>query len=302
MLKIINRISKSRISHICKHISTSSVSWQGGEVVKAREQEDVIRVIEKKPQRLPLVKNFFAQRIDTDLLAYPEAILDAEQLELVTRKKAEYGDFLAANIFESLDDVNNIRKLKEYGAFRIPTSLVTELSFGISETDSQYLSYGTFLNNHQQVMKLVNDFGDPNQKLKYLPKLELGEVTGTPCMFEETRPGNNKKTFSTEAKYIDRNDEWILNGEKSFILMSPTYKDSTLFLVIASTESTDHLGDFKEGLVAMLVDGSLPGVSISKTDETIGYGEKAFNQVSVSFTDVTVTNCRIILVSSETFV
>jgi alkylation response protein AidB-like acyl-CoA dehydrogenase len=291
MLKLINIISKSRISHICRHLSTFSTKWQGGEVVKARIQEDVIRIIEKKPQRLPLVKNFFAQRIDTELLAYPEAILDAEQLEIAKKRKAEYEDFLAANIFDNVDDVNNIRKLKEYGAFQIPTSLVSELSFGVSEVDSKYLSYGTFLNNHQQVMKLINEFGEASQKMKYLPKLESGEITATPCLFEEKRPEDNAKTFSTNAKFFDESDKWILNGEKSYVVMSPAHKDSTLFLVIASAEMTDHVGDFKEGLTALLVDGSWPGVSISRTDETIGLQEKAFNQVSVSFNDVSVPNC-----------
>ena len=292
MIKLLN-FSKSRVNNIYRHISTSSVIWQNRELVKSHDRDDAIRTVEKKPQKLPLVKNFFLGIVDTELLAYPEAIYENEHLNSATQRKKTYVDFLETNIFSNPDDVNNINKLKEFGCFRNPSSLVTESIYSTSEPESKFLSYGTFLNNHQQVLKLINEFGEASQKLKYLPKLESGDTIAVPCLFESNPPAKNNKTFSTEVIFNDSNNEYILNGGKSFVLISPAHKDSTTFLVIASHETVDRLGDFHEGLIALLVDGSLPGVTISGVDNTIGFGEKVFNQVTLSFKDVSLDKSRI---------
>lgn len=285
-------LSKTRVNYACQHISTSSASWQGKELTKMKEQEYAIRHVEKKPQRLPLVKNFFLGEVDTELLAFPEALYENEHLALVTHRKKIYDDFLATNIFANPDDVNNIRKLKEFGCFRSSSSLMTEALYGYSESEAAYLSYGSYLNNHQQVLRLVKEFGDANQKLKYLPMLENGDFTAVPCFYEARGGTNSKKAFLVDAKYKDSDDKWVINGEKSFVLMSPEHKDTSLFLVIASAESVDHIGDFEETLIAFLVDGSLPGVEISKVEETIGFGEKALKQVTMTFKDVAVEKCE----------
>lgn len=292
MLKLLN-LSKLRINQAYRQITTSSVKWQGGELTKSRLQDDAIRAIEKKAQRLPLVKNFFVGIVDTELIAYPEAIYEIEQHQLTQQRKKSYEDFLETNIFVNPDDVNNVNKLKEFGCFRNTSSLMTEKLFSVSECEAKFLSYSTFLNNHQQVLRLIKEFGDEDQKLKYLPQLEAGDLIATPCLFEIKRPAKNNKAFNTEAVFKDGTGEWILNGEKSFVLTSPAHK-SSLFLVIASNESKDLVGDYKDGITALLVDSSLPGVSVI-SEETIGFGEKAFSQVTVSFKNVMLNSCKKIL-------
>lgn len=260
--------------------------------MKAKERDDTIRIIDKKPKRLPLVKNFFAHRVDTELIAFPEAIYENDHMNMVNERRKEYEDFLEANIFSNPNEVDNIRKLKEFGAFRMTASLMTEITYGASELEAKYLSYNTFLNNHQQVLRIVNELGTENMKLKYLPKLESGELTAVPCLYESKSTGNNKKTFTTEAKYSDKTNEWFLNGEKNFVFMSPAFKDSTTFLVVAQTETVDHLGDFLDGFSVLLVDGNLPGVSITSADQTIGFKEKLFSQVTVKFENVALPECE----------
>lgn len=292
MLKLFN-LSKTRVNYTCQHISTSSATWQGKELMKMKEQEYAIRHVAKKPQRSPLVKNFFVAKVDTELLAFPEAIYENEHQAQVNERKKIYDDFLTTNIFANPDDVNNIRKLKEFGCFRRSSALMTEALYGYGESEASYLSYGTFLNNHQQVLRLVEEFGNAEQKLKYQPMLENGDFTAVPCFFEARGNTNSKKAFLTDAKYKDATNQWFISGEKSFVLMSPEHKNTTMFLVIASAESVNHVGDFEETLTAFLVDGSLPGVEITKIDETIGFGEKALKQVTVTFTDVAVEKCEL---------
>lgn len=291
MLKLFN-LSKVRINTLPRHISTSCVRWQGGEIVKARDRNDAIRTIEKKPTRSPLVKNFFLGQVDTELLAYPEAIYENEHNDNAKLRRRSYDDFLKTNIFNDPDNVNNVRKLKEFGSFSNSASLVTEALFSVSEPESTYLSYGSLLSNHQQVLRIVNEFADASQKLKFLPKLESGDFIGVPCLFESRRPESVTGTFNTKTSYFDGKDEWTLNGEKHFVIVSPDHKDSTLFLVVSAIDSTDHIGDYKEAIAVLLVDGSLPGVSISGIDETLGMQEKAVRQVTVSFKDVKLDRCK----------
>lgn len=282
----------SRFNQVCRYISISSVRTQNKELTKTTEREHAISGVEKKPQRLPLVKNFFLGKVDSDLMAYPEAIYENEQQVKVNQLRAAYKDFLETNIFENPDDVNNVRKLQEFGCFRSTSPLVTETMFSINEAESKYLSYSTFLSNHQHVMRSINEIGDATLKLKYIPKLESGELIGAPCLFESKRSDDIKKAFNTQAKFRDDTNKWILNGEKAFILLSPAHKDSSLFLVVTSVESKDHVGDFKEGLMTFVVEGSQPGVNLLGVDETLGASEKAFNQVSVTFKDVEVDACK----------
>lgn len=201
MLKLINS-SKTRITLACRHISTSSLKQQQGELAKTEERGHNIRVIEKRPAKLPLVKNFFLGKIDTDLLAFPEAIFECEHLDSVKQQKQLYEDFLKTNIFESPDDLNNVAKLKEFGSFRTNSTLVTEALYGPSESEAKFLSYGIFLNQHHQVLRLVNQYGSASLKQKYVSKLESGEFIGAPALFESTS-SSDKKALITAAKFKD---------------------------------------------------------------------------------------------------
>ena len=275
-----------------RSISRTSTQWQSGELAKVQEKDDAIRVVQKRPPRPPLVKNFFLGLMDTELVAYPEAINENEHHSIIQKRKKEYEDFLEGNVFNNPDDLDNIKKLKEFGCFRNYGALMTDSIYRNSESQGKILSYNIFLNQHQQIIKLVDQFGDAAQKLKYMQKLETGGLIGVPCPFEAKSSPCGKKTFAATAKFKDDSDEWIVNGEKSFILMSPAHKDSSLFFVLAMAESVDRKGDFSEELMTLLVDGDSPGVSITSVDETIGYDEKAFNQVTVKFDNVALGKCK----------
>lgn len=292
MLKFINCARITRLK-LYRSVSTSSACCQGGELIKVQERDDAIRVVQRKPNRPPLAKKFFLGVFDSELIAYPEAIYENEHLQIIQKRKQEYEDFLDANIFANPDDVNNVRKLKEFGSFRNYSALVTDSIYRKSESQGKILSYNVFLNRHQQVMRLIEKHGDETQKLKYIPKLEAGDFVGVPSIFESKLSPCGKKTFITEAKYKDSSDRWILNGEKAFVLLSPADKDSSLFLVVAIGESVDRKGDYEQALFTLLVDGSLPGVTISGVDEVIGLGEKAFNQVTISFDNVSLDKCKL---------
>lgn len=278
---------------MCQRISTSAILRENKEVVKSREDDYSVKEVQKKPTRVPVAKNFFMGHVDIELLAYPEAIYENDYLAKVKSHRDEYEKLLNEHIFKNPNDKSNIEKLKDLDSFQIPPLLMTERLFRMTEVENKHLSYSTFLNNHRNVVNLITEFGDSNQKLKYLPKLDTGEFIGVPAVFEYGRSAHKQKLFTTEAKYNDNLEKWVLNGEKSFTLISPVNFDSSLFLVLASSESEDRKGDIHDSFTMFLVEGNAPGVTVSRVDNTIGLKEEAFNQVRIGFKNVELDKCKI---------
>jgi alkylation response protein AidB-like acyl-CoA dehydrogenase len=293
MLKFIN-LNIPRVATIVRRISTTKTSYQTGELTTTKEKSESITSVTKKERRLPLAKNFFLGQIDTELASYPEAVCETDHYNAMLMRRKEYDDFLESQVFANPNDEDNIRKMKEFGCFRNTSAILTDTMFSVYESEAKVLSYSTFLNNHQQVLRMIIDHGDASLKLKYLSKLENGDLIGVPCFYEAHLPESKVKLFKTQAHYKDATDEYILNGSKDYVLLSPAYKNNKLFLVLASIETVDpKTGDFKEGVTAFLVEGNTPGVDITTIDKTLGYDEKPFDQVTVTFDNVTLKNCKI---------
>jgi acyl-CoA dehydrogenase family member 9 len=293
MLKLFNYLSKSTTKTICHRISTSAVSRKSNELVKSREDDYSIKEINKKPTRAPLAKNFFVGKVDTELMAFPEAIFEVDYHKKVSAHREEYEKLLDEHIFSHPDDKKNIEKLKDLSSFQSVPLLLTEQLYRMTEIENKYLSYSSLLNNHRHVMSVINEFGENSQKLSYIQRLENGDLIGIPMIHEYTRSTHKLKVFSTEAKYKESNEMWVLNGEKSFNLISPINFNSSLFLVFASTVVEDKAGDLCDSFSAFLVEATQPGVTVSKVEDTIGMKEEAFNQVRVTFKNVELAPCKL---------
>lgn len=294
MLKLFNYLSKSNTKTLCHRISTSATSRKSNELVKKRDDDYSIKEISKKPARPPLVKNFCVGIVDTELIAFPEAIYENDYLAKVVEYRQEYARLMDEHVFSNPDDKKNIEKMKDFNSFGTTPLLTTEELFRMTEVENKHLSYSTFLNNHRLVMKLLNEFGTEAQKMKYTQKLENGDLIGFPAVFEMERSTEKVKFFKTEATFKESIEKWVLNGEKAFSLISPVNFDKTLFLVLASTVSEDRKGDLSDIFTVFIVDGSQPGVTVSRVDKSIGLKEDAFNQVRVSFKGVELDECKLI--------
>ena len=68
------------------------------------------------------------------------------------------------------------------------------------------------------VMYPIYEFGNEEQRLKYLPKLATGELVGA---FGLTEPNHGSDPGSMETKLIDKGSYYLLNGAKMWITNSP---------------------------------------------------------------------------------
>ena len=68
------------------------------------------------------------------------------------------------------------------------------------------------------VMYPIYEFGNEEQRLKYLPKLATGETVGA---FGLTEPNHGSDPGSMETKFTDEGDYYLLNGSKMWITNAP---------------------------------------------------------------------------------
>ena len=68
------------------------------------------------------------------------------------------------------------------------------------------------------VMYPIYEFGNENQRQKYLPKLAKGELIGA---FGLTEPNHGSDPGSMETRIVDKGDYYILNGAKMWITNAP---------------------------------------------------------------------------------
>lgn len=144
----------------------------------------VTKVQQKKPERPPLVKNFFISTVDKDLLAYPQVIYMEDyntfmqSLKPITdyfRNKVEFVE-QESDIPKSV--VSDLKRMKIFGSavgekYGGIGHFKTESTFA-SELEAVDLSTFLFVNSHRLVAEAIAEHGTAEQRDKYLPDLAKG--------------------------------------------------------------------------------------------------------------------------------
>lgn len=122
----------------------------------------------------------------------------------------------------------------------------------------------------------IMQFGDLNQKSKYLPKLASGNWIGAWAL---TEPNTGSDAGNMKCVAVKEGDEWILNGTKCWITHG---NSSDVMVVIART------GDARtpNNSTAFIVERGTAGLSAGKKENKLGMR-------SSETTEVIFDNCRI---------
>ncbi len=190
-----------------------------------------------------------------------EEILIRDTAKVFAKKELE-PNIVEANRNE-LYDINLFKKLGEVGLLGAQIkgygcSGVSSISYGliakeIEKIDSAYRSCISVQSS--LVMQPIYDYGDENQKQKWLPELAKGNLIG--C-FGLTEPdhGSDPSSMITKAKKV--NGGYSLSGAKNWISNSPI---ADLFLIWAKDEEGIIKGflierkSSKNGLETPKIDG-----------------------------------------------
>lgn len=220
------------------------------------------------PAREPLVKNFFVGITDKELLGYPEVITREEMSELQNAVLPLKNYFQEPATPHALD---NLRQLGLYG-LNVPKEYdgrgyKWSASLMASEPETQDTSLALGLQSHRVVVDLLCELGTPEQQQRYLPELGTGQLIASEAIYEATPP--EEGFFGTQASYSLETGNWVLSGEKAFVVMAPAAARQ-LFLVLAQTQHPNVRGDAGRGSTIFLVDSQQPGVRLGELHATIG--------------------------------
>jgi len=106
----------------------------------------------------------------------------------------------------------------------------------------------------------INDYGSPELKEKYLPKLTSGEWIGA---FGLTEAGSGSDVSGQQTTAVLDGDNYILNGTKIFI----TNADAAhVYIIVAVTDKSQGT----RGFSLFIVEKDFPGFSIGKKEKKLG--------------------------------
>ncbi|MDA9262158.1 acyl-CoA dehydrogenase family protein [bacterium] len=130
--------------------------------------------------------------------------------------------------------------------------------------------------NNSLVCYGLEQYGNEEQKKKYLQPLARGEKIGAFCL-SEPEAGSDATSQRTTAK--DMGDHYLLNGTKNWITNG---NSASTYLVIAQTDAEKG----HRGINALIVEKGMPGFEVGAKEDKLGI--RGSDTHTLTFTDVKV--------------
>ena len=135
----------------------------------------------------------------------------------------------------------------------------------------------TIMSVQNLVAGVINRFGTPAQKERFLKPLASGEVIGAFCL-TEPQAGSDAAAFKTRARR-DGN-HWVVNGTKQFITSGATAGTAVVFAV------TDPAAG-RKGITAFVVPTATPGYRVARVEHKSG--QRCSDTCQLVFEDMRLT-------------
>ncbi|WP_127714949.1 acyl-CoA dehydrogenase [Halobacteriovorax sp. HLS] len=148
----------------------------------------------------------------------------------------------------------------------------TAYSIIVEEISRACASTGVLISAHTSlcVYPILN-FGNEDQKMKYLPKLASGEHIGCFCL-SEPNAGTDAGSLTTYAE--DKGDYYEISGTKNFITNG---KEANIAVVFAKTSKTDNY----KGISAFIVETDSKGFEVMKCEDKLGIKGSSTAQIAL---------------------
>jgi butyryl-CoA dehydrogenase len=126
----------------------------------------------------------------------------------------------------------------------------------------------------------VQQFGNDDQKRKFLTPLATGEKIGGFCL---TEPNAGSDAMAIESTAIRKDDSYLINANKIFV----TNGGVADILIIFATVNP---GDVKKGFSAILVERGTPGFEVGLLENNCGVRANPVSSIVLTDCQVPVTN------------
>ncbi len=131
----------------------------------------------------------------------------------------------------------------------------------VKELAACWMTLSSMLNTQLMMAHAVKNFGTPDQKKKWLPKIATGEMRGGLAL-SEAHGGSDVASMKTKA--IRKGDVYIVNGAKMWI----TNSDGNAFFLLAKTNPDANPAH--TGISGFIIEKGHPGFRVSKNIPKIG--------------------------------
>ncbi|MET7353358.1 acyl-CoA dehydrogenase family protein [Streptomyces mirabilis] len=129
-------------------------------------------------------------------------------------------------------------------------------------------SIAGYLSIHNMVAWMIDQYGEPAQRERWLPRLCAMEDLASYCL---TEPGAGSDAATLRTRAVRDGGHYVLTGVKQFISGAGA---SQVYVVLARTGS-----DGPHGISAFLVDKDDPGLSFGPNERKIGWNAQPTRQV-----------------------
>jgi butyryl-CoA dehydrogenase len=135
-----------------------------------------------------------------------------------------------------------------------------DVCIALSEIAKSSISYAVTISVSSMVQTIINEWGNEDQKKKYLPALASGQEIGAYCL-SESSSGSDAASLKTTAKKTANG--YILNGSKMWITSAGLAKT---YVVMARTGV-----EGSKGISAFIVRDGMDGFTYGKKERKMGW-------------------------------
>ena len=122
------------------------------------------------------------------------------------------------------------------------------------------VSTAAYLSIHNMAAWMIDRFGTPEQRARFLPKLTTMAHFASYCL---TEPGSGSDAAALATKAVRDGDKYVLNGTKAFISGGSV---SDIYVAMVRTGGTGP-----RGISCLVVEKDAPGLSFGKKERKLGW-------------------------------
>jgi alkylation response protein AidB-like acyl-CoA dehydrogenase len=188
-------------------------------------------------------------------------------------QELEHGNIYPQALIEQMKQLGiyGLAVPEEYGGTAVSMQCYTMVT---EELARGWMSLAGAMGGHTVVVKLINQFGTPEQKETWLPRLATGEVRATMAL-TEPQGGSDLQALRTTAKEVD--GEYRINGSKTWITNA---RRAGLTALLCKTDPSAQPAS--KGISVLLIEHG-EGMTVSRDLPKLGY--KGVESCEITFDD-----------------
>jgi alkylation response protein AidB-like acyl-CoA dehydrogenase len=209
------------------------------------------------------------------IVANVRRFVDKEVIPVASamERRDEYPDALVEQMIEM--GLFGLNVPEEFGGAALD---YTTFAMVFEELARGWLGLAGILGTHLVVCDIIQRFGTPHQKQRFLPMLAKAEKRAGLCL-SEAGAGTDLQSIATVA--TRRGDSYRVNGSKMWITNA---RRAQVFVLLAKTDPS--ASPAHTGMSALLVEKGPPGLTISRDIDKLGY--KTVETCELHFADFPV--------------